>query len=58
MSYKDNNPVTVEDLIKELQKLKPEAIVLIEDHETGNVYELSAVVSGGNSISLRFNDKD
>ncbi len=38
MSYEGKMPITVEDLIKELQKLKPEAIVLIEDHETGNTY--------------------
>jgi hypothetical protein len=57
MNYESKNPVTVADLIEELQKLKPDAIVYIEDGETGNLYELSTIVSGGNTVELRFNDE-
>ncbi|ALF52233.1 hypothetical protein ACX27_04200 [Nostoc piscinale CENA21] len=58
MNYEGKFPVTVADLIEELQKLKPDAIVYIQDHETGNLYDLSAVVSGGQTVELRFNDDD
>lgn len=56
--YEGKISVTVNDLIQVLQKLSPESIVLIEDYETGNLYDLSGVVTAGLSVLLRFNDDD